>query len=447
MAPIGWGKQVWGGLVVAAGVLALGCGSEGGRDDADADGGQGVLSLGGDGTDGGSMEGGGLTEGADGGGTGIKLDVAPADTEGMPGDGCAGDGGGGGGGGGMGGEGDLELSYIWISNTAQQTISKIDTVTMVEEGRYAAKAAGGDPSRTSVNLQGDAAVANRNGGVAKFWADTEDCPDLNGNGIIETSTGGGDVLPFGTDECMAWYLDLVCGSNRPLAWTRGEWNEAECAYTGANLWTVCDSNTLLLDGETGAILQTIPVPNSASPFVYGGAADGESNFWGLDLGSGQLYRVDHEDYSTQSWPLGPGGGYGITVASDGNVFTCGGGGVSRFNVDTFTWDVAGSSGIGGCMTDGDSLIWHSDPTGMLLGYDINTLTVVEQVQLPEYVHGVSIDFQGHVWGVSFAANNAYRADPITDVVDTFPNLVGAYTYSDMTGFALSSAGTIDPPQG
>jgi hypothetical protein len=424
--------------MVTAGMLASGCGTEGGREDAEDDGGPGVLSLSADGTDG--MSGGITGDGADGE-TGEKLDVnnqtdLPA--------GCAGDSAGGGGGG-MGGEGDLELSYIWISNTAQQTISKIDTVTMIEEGRYAAKAAGGDPSRTSVNLQGDAVVANRNGGIAKFWANTENCQDRNGNGIIETSTGGLDVLAFGADECMAWNADFVCGSQRPVAWTRGEWNEEECAYTGANLWTVCDTNVLLLDGLTGATLQTIPIPGGS--FVYGGAADGESNFWGLDTGAQMLFRVDHEDFTLQSWPLSASGGYGITVAPDGNVFTCGGGGVSRFNVDTFTWDVAGTSGIGGCMTDGDSLIWHSDPTGMLLGYDVTTLQVVEQVQLPEYVHGVSVDFQGHVWGVSFAANNAYRADPVTDVVDTFPNLVGAYCYSDMTGFALSSAGTIDPQQG
>jgi hypothetical protein len=440
MARGGWEKQGWwSGLVIAAGVLALGCGNDGGRDDSDDSQGGGLVTLDGGSTAGEGSGGSGQVEGSADGEE--KLDVA-ANSD-LP-SGCAGDSAGGGGGG-MGGEGDLELSYIWISNTAQQTISKIDTVTMVEHGRYAAKPANGDPSRTSVNLQGDVAVANRNGGVAKFWANPENCVDLNGNGTIETSTDGLTILPFGTDECMAWYSDFVCSSQRPVAWTRGEWNEAECAFTGANLWTVCDANTLLLDGQTGATLQTIPIPGGS--FVYGGAADGESNFWGLDTGAQMLYRVDHEDFTVQTWPLSTFGGYGITVDANGRPWVCGGGGVARFNVDTATWDIAGSSGIGGCMTDGESLIWHSDPAGMLLGYDIDTLTVAEQVQLPEYVHGVSIDFQGHVWGVSFAGSNAYRADPITDIVDTFPNLVGAYCYSDMTGFALSSAGTIDPPQG
>ena len=56
------------------------------------------------------------------------------------------------------------------------------------------------------------------------------------------------------------------------------------------------------------------------------------------------------------------------------------------------------------------------------------------------------DFDGYVWGVGFANSNAYRADPTTGDVQTFNQLVGAYTYSDMTGFALNSAGS-EPPEG
>lgn len=349
--------------------------------------------------------------------------------------------------GGQGNGGLLELSYIWIANSAQGTISKIDTVTMVEEGRYQARPFGGDPSRTSVNLAGDVAVANRNGGVTKFWAQEEDCQNSNGTPGIQTSSGSNDVLAWGEDDCMAWHTPLACGSNRPVAWTRGTFNEAECAYEDMQLWTACDGNVLLLDGETGVIAETIPVPSGGSAFVYGGAADADGNFWGLDVGSNSLFRVDYQTLDAQAWPLGPGGGYGITVDSVGRPWTCGGGGVSRFNLDSSTWDFAGGSGIGGCSTDGDQLIWHSNPSGLLLGYDIETLDVEEEIQLPEYVHGVSVDFQGKVWGVGFANSNAYRADPVTDDVDTYNGLFGAYTYSDMTGFALSTAGGGGIPTG
>jgi DNA-binding beta-propeller fold protein YncE len=97
------------------------------------------------------------------------------------------------------------------------------------------------------------------------------------------------------------------------------------------------------------------------------------------------------------------------------------------------------------MTDGADLIWHSDGSGTLLGFNIDTLNIDQQVQLPEYVHGVSVDFYGYVWGVGFANSNAYRADPATGNVQQYNGLTGAYTYSDMTGFALSSAGGGAPP--
>jgi len=345
------------------------------------------------------------------------------------------------GGGGGGGGGAADLSYIWIANSYQQpegTISKIDTVTMEELGRYQAKPANGDPSRTSVNLDGDVAVANRNGGVAKFYAREESCNESNGQPGIQTSTGSLDILPWGEEECLAWYLPLVCNSNRPAAWTRGEFSEASCSYENEKLWTVCDGNTLLINGDTGEVEETIVVPGS--PFVYGGAADADGNFWGLNTGGSTIYRVDFESLELLSWPLGPNYGYGITVDSEGRPWTCGGGGASRFNLDDATWSTVGASGIGGCMTDGVSTLWHSNPSGLLLGYDIESLDIVNMIQLPEYVHGISVDFQGNVWGVGFTTNNAHRANPETGVVDTYSGLTQAYTYSDMTGFALSSAG-------
>lgn len=43
----------------------------------------------------------------------------------------------------------------------------------------------------------------------------------------------------------------------------------------------------------------------------------------------------------------------------------------------------------------------------------------------------SIDFNGYVWGVQLGGSQT---------VDTMDGLVGAYTYSDMTGSALGSVG-------
>lgn len=348
--------------------------------------------------------------------------------------------------GGGGGGGAVDLSYIWIANSYQQpegTISKIDTVTMEELGRYQAKPANGDPSRTSVNLDGDVVVANRNGGIAKFYARKSDCNESNGQPGIQTSTGANDILPWGEEECLAWYLPLACNSNRPVAWTRGQFSEASCTFEDEKLWTACDGQVLLIDGDSGEVEETIAVPDYQGGLVYGGAADANNNFWGLNLYGGAndyLFRVDFESLEALSWPLGPLRGYGIALDREGRPWTCGGGGAARFNLDDATWTSVGGQGIGGCMTDGEDTLWHSDPSGILNGYDIESLELVNQIPLPEYVHGISVDFQGNVWGVSFSGSNAYRADPESGQVDAFTGLTQAYTYSDMTGFALSTAG-------
>ena len=63
----------------------------------------------------------------------------------------------------------------------------------------------------------------------------------------------------------------------------------------------------------------------------------------------------------------------------------------------------------------------------------------QTIPIPNYAKGISIDFEGNVWAVSYSAD-AYHVNPTTMQIDTFTGLVGPYTYSDMTGFALSAAG-------
>src|SRR5690606_359919 len=74
-----------------------------------------------------------------------------------------------------------EFSYVWVANAPEGTVSKINMETLEEEARYLTRADGkGNPSRTSVSLKGDVAVANRHGGLVKFYVDPADCEDTNG---------------------------------------------------------------------------------------------------------------------------------------------------------------------------------------------------------------------------------------------------------------------------
>ncbi|MFO0632107.1 MAG: hypothetical protein U0168_04575 [Nannocystaceae bacterium] len=408
-----------------------GCGDAGGgREGGGGLSNTGIGTVGMDGSDGGGGDGssGPSDEPAeDSGQGGIKFDTLPPPDINL---GCGAGGGGGGGGGALG----ADFSYIWIANSAESTVSKINTETLIEEGRYITRPdQNGNPSRTSVNLNGDAVIANRSGGITMIWARHEFCAGGN------TSTGPQDVKPW-PDDCVGWHTPMGYASQRPVAWTHGDFNESTCYYDDVKVWTSGANATidvLLLDGETGVIEQTVPIPGVEPSYygIYGGAVDSRDNFWGTQLGGGQLVRVDRPTFAVQTWTT-PAGGYGMAVDRNDRVWTCSTM-VGRFDYPSQSWQTAQAGGSGGCMPDGANLLWLAN--NPMVAVDIDTLAVVQTLPVPSYVHGVSIDFNGYVWGPAINNNEAYRVDPATGTVDVVTGLNLPYTYSDMTGFGLSQA--------
>ena len=66
-----------------------------------------------------------------------------------------------------------------------------------------------------------------------------------------------------------------------------------------------------------------------------------------------------------------------------------------------------------------------------------------KVTRPHYGIDYAAPMGAPVWAVadgSFVQGDAYKIDPDTGMYDTLTGLVGSYTYSDMTGFALKNAG-------
>jgi hypothetical protein len=382
----------------------------------------------------------------------------------------------------------VDASFIWIANSAEGTVSKLDTRTMVELARYQTRPDGmGRPSRTSVGDNGDVVVANRDGGVTKIFANSTMCPDKNANGTIETSTGRDNVLPWGEDECVAWHTPISHWSNRPIAWSATPAPDAP-----AKIWTAgalppggagcgptdCTIDVFRLNGETGVIEDTINITGlSGTDFIgttipfggvlienygpYGGASDAGGNFWVFVGNTTQLIRVDAVTLEYRIWPVEPAGnGYGITIDEKGRVFVCGTLGLSRFDPATETWMTSPGGpvlGFNGCMTDGAGKIWVGGGSDFgdagLHGYDAETLMHITSYPVGG-VKGVSIDIDGFVWGVGSPGafvqnaangNTAWRVDPMTGEVMMYDGLSGAYSYSDMTGFGLASAGVILPP--
>lgn len=341
------------------------------------------------------------------------------------------------------GNGEPEFSYLWAANSTQGTISKIDTQTVTEVGRYIVRPdSNGSPSRTSVNLQGDVAVANRSGGVTKIYALPERCNESNGTPGIQTSSDS-SYLAWGEEECIAWHTPFNYESQRPVAWTQGTFNEDTCQYENIALWTAGrvgqQTDVLLLDGEDGAVIDMVTLAGFPNDYygIYGGAVDGEGNFWGTKLGGVMLVRVDLDDMAYTTWPV-PVSSYGMTVDSDGYVWACSST-FGRFDPSSETWMTGNGGGYSGCMAEAgdDGLVWMANGGGVV-GIDRQTLLPVANWATPGS-YGVSIDYYGYVWTVAYG-DGAHRIDKVTGTVTSYYGLVGAYTYSDMTGYALTNAG-------
>jgi len=364
----------------------------------------------------------------------------------------------------------VETNFIWIANTGQGTVSKVDTRTFVEVARYVTgpAGAGNDPSRTSVNTLGDAYVGNRGGRtVTKISVLGAECPDTNGDGMITTSTGPTDVLGWGMDDCVLWNTSLPDGgiirgvaaqdvpgpdfTLHPYVWIGG--------WEGI-LWK--------LDGETGAIVLRTPSPTNN----YGLALDGSGNLWISGRSTLALGRVDTnrcvDEASCSAPPCGadgdtcvkqiipiPGGAnpYGITVDVAQRVWLAlyDTASVSRYDPAAplaSRWNIVSvGSNCHGIAADGEGWVWAACwATGIirLTGDDPSSYTVVAGTG-GFSCKGMAVDMDGKIWSINNAHNSAIVVTPgptLTDasaMTGVVPTIISPYTYSDMTGQQLRLA--------
>ena len=351
----------------------------------------------------------------------------------------------------------LVLSYIWIANDGEATVSKINTMSVVEEGRY--RVIGARPSRTSVNLNGDVAVSSRDpGGVTKVAASVERCVDKNNNGEIETSSGPGDVLPLEADECVLWTRSIPSpnynNGPRATAWVAEKPDPESCEYPEPRLWIAwrdSDKNAHfeLLDGEDGGLLEEVlyPFPDTGggAKNPYGGAVDQDGNFYVAGIHNQDVLKVDIETLEVTD--LGDANGdddrYGMTLDGDGDLWAAGyGGELYRWRSADATWITYPGAHVNlrGIAVDASGSVWAAseDPCG-LVHFDKNSESWVNQdIPLADCVDpwGVAVDHEGFVWVVD-KGDKAYKLNPQSyAIVGLATGLADPYTYSDMTGAVL-----------
>jgi hypothetical protein len=321
----------------------------------------------------------------------------------------------------------FNLKYIWIANSPENTVSKLDCKTGQELGRYAVCL---DPSRTSVDLDGNVWVGCRgDGSVAKIAAEKSACIDKNGNGVIDTSTGS-TPLNFGLDECVRFVVNP------------GETSYARAAGVDKdnNVWIGYYTTLRLrkLASADGKLLDTIDLP--ASP--YGLTIDQKGIIW-VQGDFQNLIRVDPATKQINTF-LFPASAYGINVDKFGRVWVASGDTATVFDPVTSQFTVVQgiASGGRGVAASVDGYIFTAaDGFGGVSMINGNVWPPVVEANIPgggASPVGVALDFEGYVWAINQSTNNASKIDPKTQqVVGVYPVGASPYTYSDMTGYTLN----------
>jgi streptogramin lyase len=362
------------------------------------------------------------------------------------------------------------LPFIWVPNSNEGTVSKVDTVTGKELGRYRTGPASvyGNPSRTTVDLYGNCWVGNRNSGtVVKIGLlENGQYMDRNHNGIIETSRDldgdgeitGSEILPWASDECVIYEVILTPGSEGTYipgqyqgTYTNDYYNPgprgiAVDAYN--NIWAGCYGSMkyYYIDGSNGQILKTIDV-SSVNHTPYGAVVDESGILWSSGNDKNHVLRLNptNDSYSTVNlghWV------YGLGLDRSGHLFVTGATNnkISRINVLTgtvdWTKDWPGNCPTGvACTDDGD--VWTADRYGGTVTRGSNDGVVKATIPVGSQPAGVAVDAEGKVWMVDAASEYIYRIDPDTNTVDLSKRIVGTthYGYSDMTGIISRTATT------
>ncbi|HJL05085.1 MAG TPA: hypothetical protein RMH85_18935 [Polyangiaceae bacterium LLY-WYZ-15_(1-7)] len=358
----------------------------------------------------------------------------------------------------------VDTQFIWIANTGEGSVSKVDTETYEEVARYITGPDGGgnDPSRTSVNSVGDVYVGNRGGtSISRISTLQDTCPDTNGDGTVTTSTGP-STLPWGQDDCVLWNTDLPGGgiiravAAQDVVGPDGELRE----YVWAGGW---NGVVWKLDGQTGEILLQTPSPVP----TYGFALDAAGNLWISGWSSSALGRLDTSrcvdtascdvsvcgddgDDCVKQRINAPDRCYGITVDFAQRVW-CGGDTVKRYDPALALGGRWTTENVGyfcnGIAADAMGSIWvacqGADAMVRMVADDPTMRTAIVNGSISP--RGVAIDADGKVWGINREHDDAVVITPGAGLMDNTveydiaTGLVSPYTYSDMTGLQLRLA--------
>ena len=349
-----------------------------------------------------------------------------------------------------------DLSMLWVANSGNGTVSKLNTETGDEVGRYIV---GANPSRTAVDFRGNCWVANRGDGhVVQIILDPQECFDKNGDGIITSSAdlnGNGTIEPTEMlskeeDECVAQDLtpDAAYGGKHTARALAIDYKD--------DIWVgYWESRRMyLISASTGAVVKTVQLGTSGRP--YGAAMDGDGRlFVSMRYNKSASWVAIMETDPVVGPPKYvkvPGDSYGIAVDANGMVWVAGGSTQRVFWFDpgapiptpaTIQLNQGNTRGVAATL-EGDVYVaehqWTCKGSARYLArIDADTKQLLSHVDLggKRGPIGVTVGFGGTIWSLNQCTSTATKLDAVTgEILGEFPTGPAPYTYSDMTGYML-----------
>jgi streptogramin lyase len=358
----------------------------------------------------------------------------------------------------------ITTSTVWIPNSEDGTLSRIDAETATETARYATADLAGvppEPARVAVDWNGDAWVLNRafggQGTATKIAASLERCVDRDEDGAIRTSRGPGEVLPFGDDECVLLHVPVGApASGDDGAVPRAIAIDGDRGLDGASggdAWVGLHGEEAIVevDGLTGEVRRRIETAGFAS---YMAAFDARGVLW---MGSqrGVLLRIDPSleppDVTRVELDASCFETYSLAIDREDRLYLTG------FACDR-VWRYTPWRGVfepltvppsprGAAILDDALWVAHSD--GRATVVSLETFSVVTTIDLdlgpgeplrPRDTVGAASDGLGHVWLVSEAGGPngggvASRVDGVARSVDAQVEVgLSPHAQGDLSGW-------------
>ncbi|MBC2696322.1 MAG: hypothetical protein HF982_13810 [Desulfobacteraceae bacterium] len=345
----------------------------------------------------------------------------------------------------------VTLPFIWVPNSNEGTVSKYDTESGRELGRYRTgpNDTNGNPSRTTVDQVGSVWFGNRDTGtVVKIGLyEAGNWIDKNGDNICQTSLDtnndglitGAEVLDWGDDECVLFEVYIGGGPRGIAIDANGDlW---------AGTYSLPEGNKFFhIKGDTGVIVaaDTIDISPDRS---YGAVVDGNGYIWSSSI-SNYVLKIDPVTKIITKVSLDI-TSYGLGIDGNDNLFVAawGQGKIAKIDVTTDAVLMYGNQGAAhtrGVAVTSDGDVWAVNSYDTQITRLDNNLSYKATIDIgvPGISTGAAVDAQGKVWACNYTDGGLLRIDPGTDTVDLSVYTVGMdgtgvgqhYSYSDMTGF-------------